>query len=259
MPRTYTYSALVLRVKPSGESNRDAWILTAEEGVIRATVLGGPKSKLRAHVAPYNRGTLWVYHDPVRDSRKVTDFDVRIWRPGIREGYDRSMAAAAVAETILAAHGSGGSWEAALALADAAFDALERAEEAACLRILIHFLWNWADLIGSRTELDRCASCGGSFAASGETLWYSKRDGTVRCPSCAGLSVEELPVLSPEMAADFLPLSPGPRRWFATVESLNPALLARFSMDRASAREAKALVTAILTEAFGKRLSTWDW
>ncbi|GHT96952.1 recombinase RecO [Spirochaetia bacterium] len=266
MPRTYTYSALVLRVKPSGESNRDAWILTAEEGVIRATVFGGPKSKLRAHVAPFNRGTLWVYHDPVRDSRKVTDFDVRIWRPGIREGYDRSMAAAAVAETILAAHGSGGSWEAALALADAALDALEGAEEAACLRIVIHFLWNWAELIGSRPELDRCASCGKGFAVhngerplSGETLWYSKRDGTVLCPSCAGLSVEELPVLSPEMAADFLPLSPGTRRWLTTVENLNPALLARFSMDRASGREAKALVTAILTEALGKRLSTWDW
>ncbi|MDR2104051.1 MAG: recombination protein O N-terminal domain-containing protein, partial [Treponema sp.] len=81
MNRSFTYSALVLRVRSSGESNREAFFLTAEEGLIRATVFGGPKSKLRSHVAPFHRGTLWVYHDPIRDSRKVTDFDVQSWRP----------------------------------------------------------------------------------------------------------------------------------------------------------------------------------
>ncbi|MDR1100566.1 MAG: recombination protein O N-terminal domain-containing protein, partial [Treponema sp.] len=117
MPRTFTYTALVLRTRPSGESNREAWFLTAEEGLLRATVFGGPRSRLRAHVAPFHSGPLWIYHDPVRDSRKITDFDVLCWRPGIREQYERTMAADALAETILNSHGGGGNWKTAFALA----------------------------------------------------------------------------------------------------------------------------------------------
>ena len=51
-----------------------------------------------------------VYHDPSKDSRKLSDFDVRSWRPGLRELYERAMAADAVAETVLASHGGG--WQA---------------------------------------------------------------------------------------------------------------------------------------------------
>ncbi|MDR2484736.1 MAG: recombination protein O N-terminal domain-containing protein, partial [Treponema sp.] len=54
MARSFTYSALVLRVRPVGESNREAWFLTPEEGVLKAAVFGGPKSKLRAHIAPFH-------------------------------------------------------------------------------------------------------------------------------------------------------------------------------------------------------------
>jgi DNA repair protein RecO (recombination protein O) len=152
MPRTFTFTALVLRTRPLGESNRDAWFLTAEEGVLRATVFGGPKSRLRAHVAPFHSGPLWIYRDPVRDSRKVTDFDVVSWRPGIREQYDRTMAADALAETILASHGGGGHWEAAFALAGKTLDALEEAEDRHCLPVLLHFFWNWLDILGLRPE-----------------------------------------------------------------------------------------------------------
>jgi DNA repair protein RecO (recombination protein O) len=152
MPRTFTCTALVLRTRPSGESNREAWFLTAEEGIIRATVFGGPKSRLRAHVAPFHSGPLWFYHDPVRDSRKVTDFDVQSWRPGIREQYDRTMAADALAETILASHGGGGNWETAFTLAGGTLDALETADDRQCLPALLHFFWNWLDILGLRPE-----------------------------------------------------------------------------------------------------------
>ena len=96
MSRNFSYSVLTLRVRPSGESNREAWFLSAEEGIFKATVFGGPKSRLRSQVAPFHQGRLWIYHDPVKDSRKVTDFDVSSWRPGLRELYERVMAADAL-------------------------------------------------------------------------------------------------------------------------------------------------------------------
>jgi DNA repair protein RecO (recombination protein O) len=173
MARLFTYTALILRVRPTGESNREAWALTPEEGIVRATVFGGPKSKLRAYVEPYHRGTLWIYRDPVRDSRKITDFDVLSWKQGIREGYQRSAAAAAIAETILAGYGGGGPWEAAFALADASFDALETADEPCCERVFTYFLWSWAEILGIRPDLDETEGDDYGILGPGARRWLA--------------------------------------------------------------------------------------
>lgn len=257
MARSFIYSALVLRVRSSGESNREAFFLTAEEGLVRATVFGGPKSKLRAHVAPFHRGTLWVYHDPVRDSRKVSDFDVQLWRPGIRESYERTMAASSLAETILAAYGGGGGWSGGLLRADQALDALDRAEGDICARIMVHFLWNWAELLGSRPLLNTCASCACEAPGDG-VLWFHKTEGVLLCPSCAGVSGEGPEQSGGGYAGLLEPLGPGARRWLNTIEDLDPSLLARYSPDPRALRQAKALVTGVTAGILGKRLPTWD-
>ncbi|MDR2741282.1 MAG: DNA repair protein RecO C-terminal domain-containing protein [Treponema sp.] len=258
MARNFTYTALVLRARPSGESNREITFLTAEEGLIRATVFGGPKSKLRAHAALYHEGRLWIYRDPVKGFMKVTDFDVQVWRPGIRELYERAMAAQAVAETVLAAQGGGGGWTDALALAGGTLDALNEADEAACRRVVIHFLWRWAEILGQRPEIDKCASCACEAPGDG-LLWYSLRDGTVLCPSCADLPGGYIVPGGAWETAGYLPVGPGVRRWLAAVQGQAPVLTGRVTMDRAAEREAKALVTAVLAEALGKRLSTWEF
>ncbi|MDR2020628.1 MAG: recombination protein O N-terminal domain-containing protein [Treponema sp.] len=294
MSRSFTYTALILRVRPSGESNREAWFLTAEEGILRATIFGGPKSRLRAHAAPYHQGQIWIYHDPVRDSRKLVDFDVRLWRPGLRELYERTMSAGAVAETILAGYGGGGNWEAALAMAEKTLDALETADGESCVRILIHFLWNWAELLGQRPELNRCASCGNSPGGGEEykaceeggdaLLWYSPQEGTLFCSSCAGNCVTNSAgncvtnsagnfaakggkdhaagnreAEDPRRRPGLLPVGPGTRRWLNAAGNLDPALLTRYTLDRTAGNEAKALVMAILAGAFGRRLASWDF
>jgi len=180
MSRTFVYSALVLRNRPSGESNSEITLLTAEEGIIKSTVYGGPKSKLRSHSAPYNSGQVWIYRDPAKDYSKLSDFDVHSWRPGLRELYERTMAASAVAETILSTHGGGGDWGSALKMAAATLDALETAGEELCHRLLVHFLWQWAGFLGIRPHLEGCASC----AAADEPLWFSAREHTVLCGKC---------------------------------------------------------------------------
>jgi DNA repair protein RecO (recombination protein O) len=259
MSRSFTYQALVLKTQSSGESNRDAWFLTAEEGLIRATVFGGPKSKLRAHVSPFNRGTLWIYHDPIRDSRKVSDFDVVSWRPGLRELYERAMAADALADTILASHGGGGNWEEALSLADSGLNALESADEALCVRVFIHFLWNWANILGLRPEMDRCGSCGevsASKAGPDGLLWYDQHEGAFLCPSCAGMGAGPA---AGGGSRGLLPLNAGGRRWLAAVEDLDPAQLGRCSLDSVSLGQVRAVVTAIMAGILGKQLNTWNW
>jgi DNA repair protein RecO (recombination protein O) len=236
MTRTFSAAALVLRVRSSGESNREASFLSARDGIISATLYGGPKSRLRAHVAPFHSGTLWIYRDPAKDFRKVSDFDVHSWRPGLRELYERSAAASAVLETVLA--GCGGGWEEALVLAEEALDALEPAGEELCRRILVHFLWRWAGFLGVRPALDHCASC--AREADG-VLWFVDGEGLL-CKNCAAVSGK-------------IPAGPGSRRWLLAVEGLPPASLGRVSLDASSMREAEVLAAAVLGSALGKRSS----
>ena len=274
MSRTAVYSALVLRSRPSGESNNEVTLLTAEEGIIKATVFGGPKSKLRSHSAPYNSGQVWVYRDPAKDYRKLSDFDVHSWRPGLRELYERTMAAGGVAETILYSHGGGGDWGYALKLALATLDALENAGEELCPRLLIHFLWRWAEFLGIQPHIDYCSACGSE--ASDSPLWFSSRESSMLCGNCVhgDRASAENRALSPKIqpcpqesalslksssVPGLLQLNPGCRRWLASTGMVEPALLYRYSMDNKSFNEAKSLVTEVLSGALGKRLSSWDW
>ncbi|MCL2801379.1 MAG: recombination protein O N-terminal domain-containing protein [Treponema sp.] len=221
MSRTAVYTALILRSRASGESNSEITMLTAEEGIIRATVFGGAKSKLRAYTAPFNSGQVWVYRDKAKDYAKLSDFDVHSWRPGLRELYDRTMTAGALAETILLSHGGGGDWGTALDLANETLDTLENANEELCSRLFVHFLWRWAGFLGIQPDLEDDA---------------------------AGLAEHGI-----------VNISPGCNKWLSAVGELKPSQLHRFSLDNKSFNDAKALAFAVLTSALGKRLASWDW
>ena len=240
MPRSFSYSALTLRVKNSGESNREAWFLTAEEGLLKATVFGGPKSRLRAQVAPFHEGTLWIYHDPVRDSRKVTDFDARSYRTGIRELYERAMAADAVAQTILSSHGGGGSWPAAFKLAGDVLDALACGQDGPhCSRIGIYFLWYWANLLGVRPDLSAHASDASDVSGASDV---------------GGVGEE----FSAASGGAPVPLGPGARLWLNKISSLPPSSLVRVTLDNVSLKQAGSFTKALLAEVLGRQLPTWE-
>jgi len=239
--RNLAYNALILRSRPSGDSNRDVWLLCGEAGLLRATVFGGPKSKLRSYASPFHSGRALVYHDPVKNTFKLTDFEVEVWRPGLREIYERAVSAGAVAETVLASHGGGGNWDRALAVSGSALDALGTAGGEACAGIVLWFLWQWTDFLGLRPDLDTCSVCGKAGPGG-----YSVREGGMVCASCS------------RDAAGFINAGPGCRRWLETACGVNPELLYRYTLDRRSFGEAKSLATAILAEAVGRRLECWE-
>ena len=244
--RNLIYTALTLRVKPFGESNREAWFLTAEEGLIRAAVFGGAKSRLRAQVAPFHGGKLWVYHDPVRDSRKVSDFDVFSYKMGLRGLWERLMAASVVAETILFSQGGGGNWPEALKLAESVLDSLDSADELTCSRITIYFLWHWARLLGAGPEIGLSCAC---EAKTNGVLWYSVRKEAFFCEKCIQNQGE---------SGFSYPVGPGAAAWLQKIDSLSPEDLTRVTLDAPSLIQAKALSQAVMAEALGRRLPTWN-
>ena len=228
MQRSFSSPALVLRVRSSGESNREAVFLSAEEGLLSATLFGGPKSRLRSHVSPFNSGLLFTYRDPAKDFRKVSDFDVQSWRPGLRELYERSNIASQIAAEILAGHGGGGAFSEAFVLANTALDALSSADEASCERIFIHFMWNWAGLLGNKSDLRHCASCACEIE-SDAVIWFIPGEGFL-CKNC---------IVTGKSAAV---LGPGSRRWLLAVENKPPLEVSRILLDAESLGELKLLI-----------------
>jgi DNA repair protein RecO (recombination protein O) len=241
-------NALVLRVRPFGEANREASFLTEEEGIVNAAIFGGPKSKFRATVSPFHQGTLYLYHDPVKDSRKVTDFDVKLWRPGLREGFNRAMAAGAVNDTVSATYAGGGNWAIALELTSNYLDALETADESACMRIFVHFLWSWLGLIGEKPSLSRCAVCGASLENGAV---FIPLDQALICPACENKARR--------VDGNSLFLGPGAHRWLSVTENLHPSKLGRWNLDAISLMQARSVVTCVMAGVLGDTLNSWGF
>jgi DNA repair protein RecO (recombination protein O) len=186
-----------------------------------------------------------IYHDPVKDFRKVSDFDVEYWRPGIRELWERAATAAILAETVLFSQGGGENWPEVRKLAGSVLDSLNGAAAEICPRIAVYFLWHWAQILGARPDLSCCASCAAEVKRDA-VLWYSSRKESLFCEKCA------------QNPDSLLRIDPSGRLWLMGIESVPPAALETQPVDTPSFEQAKALSQAVLTEALGRRLPTWE-
>lgn len=100
--RSWSSEALILSVKDFGEGHRNAVLLLPGEEhcsrILEAAVFGGPKSKMRGLVVPYQSGTVWLYSNPIKNSNKITDFKVTEYRIGLRDNLTRLWCAAFASE-----------------------------------------------------------------------------------------------------------------------------------------------------------------
>jgi len=120
---------------------------------------------------------------------------------------------------------------------------------------MIHFLWRWAGFLGIQPHLENCAACGKSVAED-NALWFSAREDAIFCSACVSANCAGSSAAGQQ---SLLQLNNGCRRWLSAVGTLSAAQIHRYSMDNKSFNEAKALTTAVLTGAIGKRLNSWDW
>lgn len=149
--------ATVLSVKPSGENNSSVCLLTRTEGVIYATLYGGPKSRLRSLVSTWNTGNIWLSLS--RNNYKISDFDVKNYHLSFRENFYKSCAASVSAELALKTH-CGGNNEKAWALINGFLTGLDRAADfSECSSGFLRFLWRYLDLLGLQPDVSSCSFC----------------------------------------------------------------------------------------------------
>jgi predicted RNA-binding Zn-ribbon protein involved in translation (DUF1610 family) len=163
--------------------------MTAEAGIQDAFVFGGPKSKLRSLASPYSAGRAFVYFDPPRDFRKLSDFEVRESFSGLRESLRKLWAAALVAEFLIKTSGGGGDFPQVLALALETLRGLESLPEEKADYPAILFLWRMIALLGLMPDPGSCASCGADLAPGGP-MSHAFAAGGFLCPDCARAEAE---------------------------------------------------------------------
>lgn len=205
--RNSSFDALFLRLKESPAGDRIASVLGAEEGLVDVFVFGGARSSLKASASPFVYAKVFVYSDPVRRYRKLSDMSIIESFSGLRKSYSKLWSAGLIAELILKTSGCGGEYARILDLALQALRALNAESEQKADIILLAFLWQTLALMGLQPDLERCALCGQRLGAAApepvnasapplrnrSAVFYSPAHDGFLCNACAseGMSLGE--------------------------------------------------------------------
>ena len=182
-------SAVVLKAARMGEIHRSVALFTARRGVVYATAHGAGKaaSKLKAAAIPFACVTAYLYHDPVRDSFKVTDVEPRNLHGAIRADLAKFFTASLWVEIVLRSHGGGGEAAALHGLLAAGLGALDAAGSTRVGAVSVHVLWRCLQLLGLGPDLEHCAGCGRALAPEEELRLAASGEGW--CRQCASAGV----------------------------------------------------------------------
>lgn len=243
--RNLVYRALALRVRESPKGDRILCLMTAEAGLVDAFVFGGPKSKLRSLATPYSCGRAFIYHDPVRDFNKLSDFDVQDSFSGLREDLRKIWVAGLVAEFLQRTSGGGGDFPLVLDLAVETLLSLEALPSDKADYPALLFLWRMLGILGLMPDPASCSSCGCDLDSQSPHA-YSPHAGGFLCPACARSEAGSLQAYG---EAESYALSAGALRWLERSEGQGFAAAARTGLDSASLAGLKALVFHLARKA----------
>jgi DNA repair protein RecO len=231
--RTVSTPAIVIRRERMGESHKNLTLLTADLGLVHAAAYGAWKmhSALRTGSEPFAHSLARLYHDPVKNTYKVTDLEVRESFDGLRADLGRIEAASLWAEVVLKSIAAGETTGGVYRLLLSCLRALEAGAADRVPYATAQFLWRFLDLAGYRPDASACERCGRAFGEAEGAAWLTAPGGSA-CRACA--------------AEAGLPLSAGARRYLEASRDLDLGAALAVSLDPSSlAGLGKALQHAI--------------
>ncbi|MBQ9495666.1 MAG: DNA repair protein RecO C-terminal domain-containing protein [Treponema sp.] len=260
MSRNYVTQAIIFSVKPLGENNSSVCFLTKENGIVYATMYGGPKSKLRSLAAQWNSGTAYLYckeRDVLERNVKLSDFDVHKYHLSFRENLHKMYAASLAAELILRTK-CAGSFETCWQLASGFFDGLEIAPDTQCSAGLARFLWRYLALLGVQPDASSCAACGKLLTGNNaqNAVVYEPGENVFLCHACAERLIAH-GALQKQEAYRFI-LSAEAVQYLDAVAKRAPAQSRALPLDESALHDIKHLVFFLAEQAAGTKLKTLE-
>lgn len=242
MTRNQNSDGLLLKNRRIGEIHKSATILTPRLGIIDAIAHGAykGKSKLGGVTEVFSRSQFSLYHNPARNSYKITDVEPISFYENLRGNLEKYYTASLFAEVILRTYAGGGDFGDVYPICCDAMSLLDRCVTGRISAVLSLFLFEYVDHLGYLPDLDSCGRCGRKLDGTG--YWYVGDSGSILCSGCG---------------RDGLPaLSPGARRWLAYVRRKTVEDKLKVELDRASAAELKRAMLEIIQHVIGGPLHT---
>ena len=202
-----TLDGVILRERPSGDSDKILTVLTAEEGRISLIVKGGrsPRSKLRAVCQLYNYVNLEYYEK--NDLRWASDGSTNVNFFKISEDLEGASLAAYLSEIAIEISDEGAPAPELLRMLLNSLYCIQDGKKPLG-QVKAVFEWLAASASGFRPNLCGCAECGGTES---EDFWLDVMNGRLYCADCLGKrQVGSTPLPEDEYRAKniLLPLSP---------------------------------------------------
>lgn len=257
--RNIQKEALILSVKSSGENNRIVSFLTKDEGILTSILYGGPKSKLRSLVSPFNSGTIYLYNDEAKHSSKITDFDVKKYHLSFRESLFKTWAANLAAEVVISTK-CAASPDEAFVMLNGFIDGLDITDENQGQAGLIRFLWRYIGLLGVQPDTTLCQRCHKPFYSgiSGQNTLqyktgganYSHSENGFVCFDCYRASVD-----NPERFL-FSELSSKSIVYLQVTSACEPSVSRNMKLSEEEINSLKGFVFSLLESIIGTKIKT---
>ncbi len=237
--------AIILTVREQGENNRTVCALSRDYGIIYATLYGGPKSKLKSLVQPFNSGTLFIYDDENRHTRKISDFDVKNFHTSLKENLFKTWAANLACEIMLKTKCAGDD-QSAFILLSAFIDGIDAEDENGARIGTIRFLWRYLSLLGIQPDVTECIGCARNFLdmKSGSGAFFIQALNGFVCNDC-----KEAYVHSKSTGGLFYSMTPEAMKYLDAINCLTPGQVRRMTLQAESLDDLKRLTYHLIESA----------
>jgi DNA repair protein RecO (recombination protein O) len=165
MYRNVSTQAIVIRRERLGEFHKSLVLLTSDMGLVRAVAYGAYRmnSSLRMGSEPFTVSLARLYNNPVKQSYKVTDLEIRHTFESLLKDLSRVAAVSLWAEVALKSYAAGETSDELFQLFLGSLQLLDRADSKGEPYVTIQFLWRFLSLAGYQPALDACCLCGTPF------------------------------------------------------------------------------------------------
>lgn len=241
--------AIILTVREQGENNRSVCAVSADMGIFHATLFGGPKSRLRSLVQPFNSGTMFIYDDESRHQKKVSDFDARNFHASLKENLYKTWAANLASEILMKTRCAGDD-RSAYILLKAFLDGIDAGTEEQARIGTIRFLWRYITLLGVQPEICECIGCGrpltDSQAKARAKPFFSPAQNGFFCNECRSFERESQDA--------FFEMSIGGLEYLEAINTMTPGQVRRIQLDPESMNDLKRFTFHLIEQAVGQTL-----
>ncbi|MBR1640560.1 MAG: DNA repair protein RecO [Treponema sp.] len=244
MNRSKSQEAIVLSLRSSGENNTAVTLLTPEDGLIYATLYGGPKSRLRSYVSQWNRGTVWLYQNPEKNQIKIQDFEVKKYHLSFSENLFKFYAASLAAELAIKTRAAGSPSQ-CFHLVGGFLDGMEVCNEEQSRLGMVRFLWRFLEIMGLQPPVHACGMCGKSFIDAGFAnkgkSYYNISENNFICSDCGEGSFS---------------LNNDALQYLAALSVLSPADARKLQIDKEGFEQIKNIIFFLIENSIEQKLNS---